>query len=104
MDVKVFKGSGTQVAKLPSVQPLLDRGAAKILAKAKQNAAVHFKTGEYSNSLGVASVPGKKGVVDRMVYSTDPAAVPIEFGHLTKGGRFITGQRILLNALYGVGS
>ena len=51
----------------------------------------------------MAVVPGRNGVKDRMVYSSDPAAVPIEFGHVTSSGRVVPGQRILLNALYGSG-
>lgn len=103
MDVRVYRGSGTKVAKLPGVQAELDKGAQKVLARAKANAAAHFKTGAYAASLGVAVVPGRNGVKDRMVYSSDPAAVPIEFGHVAANGRVVPGQRILLNALYGSG-
>jgi hypothetical protein len=49
-------------------------------------------------------VPGKRGVVDRLVYADDPGAIAIEFGHLAQGKRgatWVPGQRILLNALYG---
>lgn len=99
--MRVFKGAGTNVAKLPGVQAELDKGAQKVLVRAKANAAAHFKTGAYSASLGVAVVPGKRGVKDRMVYSSDPAAVPIEFGHVAADGRVVQGQRILLDALYG---
>lgn len=103
MDVKIYRGAGTKVAKLPGVQAELDKGAQKVLVRAKTNAAAHFKTGAYSASLGVAVVPGKRGVKDRMVYSSDPAAVPIEFGHVAADGRVVQGQWILLNALYGAG-
>lgn len=99
----MYKGAGTKVAKLPGVQAELDKGAQKVLSHAKANAAAHFKTGAYSASLGVAVVPGRNGVQDRMVYSSDPAAVPIEFGHVAANGRVVQGQRILLNALYGSG-
>lgn len=100
---KVYKGVGVKLARLPGVQPELDKAAAVILSRAKGLAAQHAKSTRYLNSLKTASVPGKSGVIDRMVYSDDPGAVAIEFGHLATGkhgATWVPGQRILLNALY----
>lgn len=101
---KVYKGVGIKLAKLPDIQTELDSAAAEILERAKTGAAQHADTKHYLNSLKMGSTPGPSGVVDREVYSDDPAAIAIEFGHLAEGTHKVTwvqGQRILLNALYG---
>lgn len=101
---QVYKGAGTKVAKLPGIQPELDKAAAAILARAKSRAASHVDTGGYLSSLQVRSVPGRKGVRDRLVESTHPASVAIEFGHLNytkKGAVFVPGQYILKGAIKG---
>lgn len=96
----VFKGVGTKIAKLQGLQPELDKAAATILARAKGHASSRADSGAYMSSLGVRPVAGKKGVKDREVYSDDPGSVPIEFGHISEGGKWVPGQRILLRALY----
>lgn len=100
---QVYNGSGTKVAKLPGVQPALDTAAAKVLSTAKSLAAGHVDTGAYVGSLGVEKTPGKKGVVDRLVYSDDPAAAHIEYGYITRGRppRYVQGQFILTRAARG---
>ena len=100
---QVYKGIGTKIAKMPGVQPALDTAAATVLARAKTLAAGHVDTGAYAESLGVEKTPGKKGVVDRLVYSDDPAAAHIEYGHITRGPRprYVPGQFILTKAARG---
>ena len=98
---EVYKGVGTKLAKLPGLQPVLQDTAEDIKAKAVALASGHRDTGAYASSLKVQSVPGKKGVTDRLVIADDPASVPIEFGHLTKSGKWVEGQYILTRALYG---
>lgn len=97
----VFKGVGTKLAKLPGIQPELDTAAAAILARAQSHASSRSDSGAYMSSLGVGVVAGKKGVKDREVYSDDPGAIPIEFGHISAAEKWVPGQRILLRALYG---
>ena len=100
----VYNGTGAKIARLPGVQPELDVAAGKILAKAKTLAAQHVDSSAYLNSLKMGTVAGRSGVVDREVYSDDPGAVAIEFGHLAtgkKGATWVQGHRVLLNALYG---
>lgn len=102
----VYDGAGVKIARLPGIQPELDTAAAKILARAKAGAARHVDTKHYLKSLKVGATPGQRGVVDREVYSDDPGAVAIEFGHVARGKHGATsvpGQRILLNAVYGTG-
>lgn len=101
---QVYKGAGTAVAKLPGIQPELDKAASGILARAKARAAAHVDEGNYLASLQVRSVPGRKGVRDRLVESTHPASVAIEYGHwhdTKKGKIFVPGQYILKGAIKG---
>lgn len=101
---KVFDGTGIKLAKLPGVQAEVDKAAAAILSRAKARAATHVDTGDYLDSLQVRNVKGRKGVRDRLVESTHPASVAIEFGHLNytkKGAVFVPGQYILKGAIKG---
>lgn len=100
----VYAGTGTKIARLPGIQPELDKAAAQVLARAKGLASQHVKSAAYMNSLQMGTTPGAAGVIDREVYSDDPGAVAIEFGHLARGkggGTWVPGHRVLLNALYG---
>lgn len=83
----VFGGVGAKIARLPGIQPLLDTAAAGIKARAVANIMSSSKepTGAYASSLEVRSVPGKKGVRDRLVVANDPGALAIEYGHLEAG-------------------
>lgn len=98
---EVYKGAGTKIAKLPGLQPVLQSAAEEIRGKAVALAAGHTDTGAYVSSLKVKTVPGRSGVRDRLVIADDPASTPIEFGHLTRSGRWVEGQYILTRALYG---
>lgn len=100
----VYDGTGIKLAKLPGVQAEVDKAAAAILSRAKARAATHVDTGDYLDSLQVRNVKGRKGVRDRLVESTHPASVAIEFGHRnhTKNGEvFVPGQYILMGAIKG---
>lgn len=50
------------------------------------------RTGAFQDSIQVRKVPGKNGVTDREIYSDDPAALAIEFGHMTKSGEPVHGH------------
>lgn len=96
--------AGAILARMPGVQPLLDKGAEKIRAKAEANAKKHFRTGRYSGAFAVRAVPGEKGVTDRVVENTFPQANAIEFGHFADGkdgapGKFVPGQFNLTRAV-----
>ena len=105
----VNKNAGVVVARIVGRDPIMDQVAGKLLAKAVGRASRHVKTGSYIRSLKIANVPGKKGVRDRLVYSDDPAALSIEYGHAQRRrgdhGRnsadfvFVPGQFILSGAI-----
>ena len=103
MAVWVDPKIGTKVARMPGIQPHLESAARLIKARAVEAAAAHVDSGEYIRGIDMGTIPGKNGVTDREVYVEHPAAVAIEFGHVTRGKtpKFVRGQRIMLNAAYG---
>ena len=50
------------------------------------------RTGAFRDSIQMRKVPGKNGVVDREIYSDDPGALSIEFGHVTRDGTPVHGH------------
>jgi hypothetical protein len=66
----------------------MDRAADRTLRAVKSVAASHRLTGAYINGLVIATVPGEQGtgrqVSDRVVSSTDPATLSIEYGHMKR--------------------
>lgn len=100
---KVYKGTGLKVAKLPGMQPALDGAARTVLTTAKGLAARHRETGAFMRSLSAAPVPGEKGVLDRIIFSDDPGAAAIEYGHLQDGDppQWVPGKFILTRAANG---
>ncbi|MFD5864358.1 DUF5403 family protein [Agromyces sp. NPDC127015] len=57
----------------------------------RQIMARAFDTGEFHSTVKIANRVGPYGVRDRVIYSDDPAALAIEYGHLVitrvKGAR-----------------
>ena len=103
---EVYTGAGTKIAKLPGLQPVLPSTAESIKVKAEANAGAHRRTGKYSSAFEVKSVPGKKGVRDRLVENTHPASAIIEYGHFAEKkdgslGEWVPGQFNLTRAVNG---
>jgi hypothetical protein len=82
----------------------MDVVAGRALRAVKTVAATHRNTGAYIKGLVVATVPGQSGtgrqVSDRVVSSTDPATLSIEYGHMVRSTtsrrvRWVPGQHIL---------
>lgn len=99
----------TQVpAEIAGNKPEMDRTARRILRAVTAAAMRNRATGNYINSLGIENVPGLLGrgrkVRDRLVVANDPAAGPIEWGHIVRhpGSRRVTyvpGQHPMRNGL-----
>lgn len=104
---KVYKGTGTKIARMAGNHVVMDEAAEKIRARAAENAAAHRDTGEYSGNFKTKRVKARSGsVTDRMVYNDHPAAYAIEKGHFAKNaagelGKFVTGQFNLTKAVNG---
>lgn len=108
--VKINHDASHVAARIASQHPVMDLHAAKVEAALKANATKHRRTGDFARSIRTqtVTVASDKGVVvkDRYVYSDDPAALFIEYGHLqdTKDGpKKIPGTRIFDNTVRGLG-
>lgn len=93
---KVFDNVYEAAADVAGPKPIFDHTAAQVLRAVKREAASHRLTGHYMNSLGVTVAGDGK---DRVVYTTDPGAIPIEFGWVpirrVKGARRVqTAERV----------
>jgi len=83
-----------RLARLPAVRAKVRAVAAEVLAAAKTRAQAHRRGGTYARSLRIA-----RGRVDARVESTDPLAVPKEYGHTdARTGRPIRGAHALTGA------
>lgn len=104
---KVYKGTGTKIARMAGNHVVMDEAAEKIRARAAANAAAHRDTGAYSGNFKTKRVKARSGsVTDRMVYNDHPAAYAIEKGHWAKNaagelGEFVPGQFNLTKAVDG---
>lgn len=86
----------------------MDAVARRVKGKVLAEAARHRRTGAYMASIKIAKVrppayvtPGHY-VKDRLIYTDDPAALSIEYGHKVPGGksqRPVGGQFIFTRAL-----
>lgn len=86
----------------------MDAVADMVAAKAKANAAAHFQTGDYINSIEVED-DQRPVVRDRLVMANDWAAKSIEYGHAAKRStkregpsRWVPGQFIMTETFNGL--
>lgn len=98
----VYAGVGDYLARSTEIDlsPELDEVAHEIEAYAVGLAAEHFQTGEYVSSIHVTTDRSSPSRRDRLVYSDDPAALSIEYGHRAQAadgspGEWVEGQHIL---------
>ena len=97
----VYAGLGDYLAKSADIDlgPALDEVAHKIAAAATSLAAQHVESGDYISSIHVTTLHDSESGRDRFVYSDDPAALSIEYGHVahtSEGkGRRVEGQHIM---------
>lgn len=81
----VRKNASTIAAQIASEHPVFDAEAQKVATAVRAEAAKHNRTGRFLGSIKVETVKGPSGVTDRLVYSDDPNALSIEYGHFTAG-------------------
>lgn len=94
----VSKNAGTLAAQIAGEMPEMDAAVAEVESAVKAEAARHRDTGHFEASISSGRTPGKKGVTDRLVWSDDPAAWSIEYGHRTPAGTEVPGKFIFTNA------
>ncbi len=102
---RVYNGTGRYLARSKDVEldPVLDEIAARIESHAIGLAAANIETGDYVSSIEVRKDRLSPSGRDRLVVSTDPAALAIEFGHLSgrrgdANRRPVPGQHIIQRA------
>lgn len=86
-------------ARIAGRSPVLDAVAARLLANIQAEIAPHTDTGEYASSWRIEVRTGKNGVSDRYVYSNDPVAMDIEYGHPTPDGKHVAGIHAIQHAV-----
>lgn len=102
---EVVKDAGVRVARIAGRSPVMDGYAEGLETMVRGFAARHIQTGHYMSSIGVATVPGRSGVMDRVVFSDDPQAHIIEWGHWNKDHtKWTPGQYIFQRAYEAVKS
>lgn len=104
MMAEVYRWVPQGVARMAGNDPEMDRVAHELMAIVIARAVRHRLTGDYISKLSVKSVPGKKGVRDRLIVAADKAAYSIEWGHWAPkkglpGARWVPGQHILGGAI-----
>ncbi len=100
---QVYRAAAIDAAKIAGESATMDAVAGTLMTICQGLAARHSKTGRVAGSFEVGRTPGKRGVTDRLVVNTDPNAVSIEFGHLTRPGAEanrtpVAGLRIMTRA------
>lgn len=81
----------------------MDRAAEGVRDRVIANAMRHRLSGAYIGSIKIGRVRGRQGngllVTDRLVFTTDPGALSIEYGHKnSRSGKFVPGQYIFTRA------
>ncbi len=101
--VRIYTDAGKVAAKIVSDSGAVKDAAEDIARLARIEASKHIDDGDYIGSIEVDGRPGEgRGsyVMDWVARATDPAAVPIEYGHTKKNGTRVPGQYIFTN-VYG---
>ncbi|UQN30657.1 DUF5403 family protein [Brachybacterium kimchii] len=85
--VSLSKNIGTRAAKIACELPEFDGAADGIRAEVSAEASRHSDTGHFASSIKKERVRGSRGVTDRLITSTDRAALSIEYGHFAHGSK-----------------
>ncbi len=110
-DVYVREDARLVAAIIAGNHPEMDRGAARVHRSVRSVAIGHRLTGDFIDGLTVQTVPGEIGVGrqvnDRVVSSTDPGTLSIEYGHFvryknSRRVRWIPGQHPMARGMAAV--
>lgn len=86
---EVYKVVELEAAIIASEDPEFDSLAAKVEKTAK--ALAPYRHGQFKSSIKRQTAVTPQGVSDQVIYSNDPAALSIEYGHLTPAGKYVPG-------------
>lgn len=98
MSVSINRNASLIAARMAGESSAMDVAAERVANKARELARQHVETGHFEASIHTAKTPGRGGVTDRVAYTDDPAALSIEFGHVTSTGKRVPGQLIFTRA------
>lgn len=93
----IYSNVELEAAKIASLSPVMDQVATEAATMARTLAP--RRTNLFASSIGQTVVYTKRGVKDRLVYSTDPEANIIELGHLTPSGNWVAGHFVFKRVL-----
>ena len=93
---RVYKGAGIAAAKIAGRDPEMDKAAERVHGAVRSSAEENRSSGDFVRSIKTKKDRHKSGVLDRVVFSDDPAAFEIEFGWV-QGGRSHPGQHHFSN-------
>lgn len=77
----VYPNASIEAARIGGQSPQMDAAAARTKSAVLAQLASHNKTHAYAARVSVKNVPGKRRVRDRVVSTSDPQALHIEYGH-----------------------
>lgn len=105
MNPRIYQTQAERVtAKMCGESAAMDAAAEDVRAAIRREASRYVDTGSYIDAFKIQKVPGIQGygrnIEDRLVYNDDPAALPQEFGRMTRAGR-IHGRHIMQRGLRG---
>lgn len=90
---EVDRDVGVIVARMVGDSAALDDAAEAFRADVVAAAPVgKVRGGAFRSSIKVERVPGRSGVTDRLIYSDDPGARAIEYGHEGPDGEWVPGH------------
>lgn len=87
--VTLNKNVELEFAKVASHDTAMDQAARKVESAIKAQAPVD--KGAFINSIKTTTVRTPRGVKDRVIYTDDPQAHIIEWGHISRSGRWVPG-------------
>lgn len=90
---EIFDNAGLEAALIAGASAEMDEAARQVQAAIKAEAMKDAVSGDFVDSIKVASdTHVESGVKDRVVYSDDEAAYPIERGFRTRSGTNVPGK------------
>lgn len=102
--VSVYKTAHVEAARIVGQSPELYNLAQRVKRAVERNAAKDKFTGAFGRSIKLTHIIGPSGVRDYVVYSNDPGALSIEYGHLTirrhKNSRRVSWSGVRVPGMY----
>ena len=87
---QVYRRIELEAAIIASTREEFDHAAARVEKTAK--ALAPKDTTDFARSIKRKTTTTPQGVHDQTIYSDDPAALSIEYGHITPAGNYVPGH------------